>query len=827
MKLRIALLADRRGWAYDRAARALSRELAADFEFELLYVAERPTRPQCDLLHVFFWGETWHQQWQLPPQRVVKEISSHRWNQQAYGNLTPPEFVARHLADAGTLAATSRRLQQIVSPLRPVHWTPNGVDRPSTLAARSGPITFGWAGNAADPCKGLRDVLAPAAGRDFPIVLADGGVAPEAMAAFYRAIDVLLIASTAEGEPLTLLEAMAHGCYPIATDVGIVDECVRHGDNGLTVERSAAAFRAAMQWARCNAGAVRAAALRNAEWVRQHRTWARVAPHWRQVWQQALAALPAQALAARPAAAADVAEFNNGHALGQWPDRAQQAAGLVAAIGLRRGAAVLDLGCGKQTVRAMLPATLQYVPFDRLPRTPDTTVLDLGNQVPARRGEVALMLGLLEYLPDATPLLRWAAGHCRHLVFSFNDCSQPARRQQQHWQNQWSLEDLEHRVLQLGGVTRRLLQIGTAERLYHVEFLPQHVLTPASPALPAKVLAPGRARPIALFSAAVAGDNSGDALIEHAVRALLPGREFVRLPLVQRLDDAAIERANACELGILCGTNLYQRVFASGLDPATLRRLRLPLLPLGIGGSSPLGGRIDMEPAGQELVRELHARCVVGSVRDPQAYDFVRSLGIRNVELTGCPVLFANVEPPVFAPRGGRTALSLRGRLLHVGLDHGRLAEALLERLCRSESPLLVLQSPYDLPQAERLAQRHGLPILADPDWQAEALLAALPGVRATIGLRLHFNMLCLAHGIPAVLLGTDTRTQGFCNLMGLRFHDLAAADHDALRRELHGEVDYTRCQQRWRQLQRSMHSVLQRHGLVTAWDHAAALVTP
>src|SRR5688500_9187116 len=116
---KVALLADRPGWAYDRAARALQRVLAAEFECELRYVVDRGERaPDCDLLHVFFWGETWHRRWGLPPARVVKEVSSHRWQEPAWGSLAPADFAARHLADAGTLTCTSRRLERLVAPHR-------------------------------------------------------------------------------------------------------------------------------------------------------------------------------------------------------------------------------------------------------------------------------------------------------------------------------------------------------------------------------------------------------------------------------------------------------------------------------------------------------------------------------------------------------------------------------------------------------------------------------------------------------------------------------------------------------------------------------------
>ena len=185
-------------------------------------------------------------------------------------------------------------------------------------------------------------------------------------------------------------------------------------------------------------------------------------------------------------------------------------------------------------------------------------------------------------------------------------------------------------------------------------------------------------------------------------------------------------------------------------------------------------------------------------------------------------MLFHNITAPDFAARTGQVALALRKRLLHVPEAQALAADAMLQQLCIAESPLLVLQSPYDLPQAQQLAQQHHLQIVADPAWQAHALLDVLPQVRASIGLRLHWNMLCLAHGIPAVLIGTDTRTSSFCDLMALPFHAVASCDSQQLLRQLHSEFDPTRFLHRWHVLRGAMDQMLQKNGLKSVWQASA-----
>jgi glycosyltransferase involved in cell wall biosynthesis len=51
--------------------------------------------------------------------------------------------------------------------------------------------------------------------------------------AMYAAMDVFVMASTHEGGPTTVLEAMAMGLPVVATNVGMVPEVMRHGETGL------------------------------------------------------------------------------------------------------------------------------------------------------------------------------------------------------------------------------------------------------------------------------------------------------------------------------------------------------------------------------------------------------------------------------------------------------------------------------------------------------------------------------------------------------------------------------------------------------------------
>jgi glycosyltransferase involved in cell wall biosynthesis len=64
-----------------------------------------------------------------------------------------------------------------------------------------------------------------------------GKVAPEEVGAYYRSHKVLLLPSNFEGHPLTLMEAMAHGCVPVSSLLPkSTDTCVEQGVSGYLIK---------------------------------------------------------------------------------------------------------------------------------------------------------------------------------------------------------------------------------------------------------------------------------------------------------------------------------------------------------------------------------------------------------------------------------------------------------------------------------------------------------------------------------------------------------------------------------------------------------------
>lgn len=293
--MRVALVPHTRDWSYDFTAKALVQHLSDRFELSIFYGDQLDgiDPNNLDLVVDFWWAGHLASRFK---RRVVKQVSSHRWARDKYGRLDVRSLIDGHLSRSGGVLVPSQRLAVELAAAPHVTICPKGF-HPETFGdedQRKGDLVVGWVGNAGARDKRI-DILKDAwpelraAGPKTPIGMLD----QSAMPGFYNSIDVITCASDAEGDPRPLIEGMACGCFPVVVDVGIVPELVRHGENGLIVERTPEAFAAAFAWCRENVEIVRAAGRRNAEEMLRTRTWSKVAPAWGWAFETAIARAPA------------------------------------------------------------------------------------------------------------------------------------------------------------------------------------------------------------------------------------------------------------------------------------------------------------------------------------------------------------------------------------------------------------------------------------------------------------------------------------------------------------------------------------------------------
>jgi polysaccharide pyruvyl transferase WcaK-like protein len=280
---------------------------------------------------------------------------------------------------------------------------------------------------------------------------------------------------------------------------------------------------------------------------------------------------------------------------------------------------------------------------------------------------------------------------------------------------------------------------------------------------------------IALLSPAVGTGNIGDYLIEHAIRRLLRGDiAYRRFSIRRPLASTEIDQINATDFAILCGTNLYQHKWESALTPVILDRIRVPVIPCGMGSSAATLDQTTVSTTTANMIRALHERCTVGGVRDPHSEEVVKRIGISNVRLTGCPVLFwvgGESLPPIQALRRRRVLITARNWLMHRdpdNVDHPVQVAVLRGILAGlpAEQIRFVIHEDFDTRLVSLLSLPRGAVFHSD-NFEDYVRLYSDPA-NVILAMRLHAGMLGLANGLPVVFVGHDTRTYSFCGMLGI-----------------------------------------------------------
>jgi glycosyltransferase involved in cell wall biosynthesis len=291
----ILLLVDKRGWAFDICAQEYSRYLSDEFSFTIKYVEERPVLLPFffDLIHVFWWGEKYYQHFFWPKRKILKEVSSHRWEDDLrYGPCTPEEMTEKYLYDATTVICTSKILYSKINPFFPDTYLVDNGYSPAKFQytkPRTGKnLTLCWVGNDKDTVKGINDILLPAAGNEYVINIATN-IKHDNLCAFYNEYDLFLVGSKHEASPIPLIEAMACGCFPVCTNVGIVPDLIQHKQNGYVVEnRTIEDFKKAFLWCKENIQFVRDAGRLNSQIIYEKRRWEICSETFRKAYREAL-----------------------------------------------------------------------------------------------------------------------------------------------------------------------------------------------------------------------------------------------------------------------------------------------------------------------------------------------------------------------------------------------------------------------------------------------------------------------------------------------------------------------------------------------------------
>jgi len=279
--IKILLLVDNRGWAYETKARALIDNYKGDrFEFEIVGYKDPPEQLTmafarndyylCFGFQNFAKCEKRHGAKRI---KALASVASHAsWDKgqtQPNNQVLPDAKTIQYLSTFKAASAVSKRLQKLFKKTGlDIAYTPNGVPTkvftPDYIFKHPKQLVVGYAGRDRDGKKGNRSFIAPAckilrkhvtlntAICDFIIERKSGsrGISYRDysdMPEFYKNIDVYICMSREEGSCRSVLEAMASGCAVISTDCGAINELISDGDNGLIVDRNTESLVQALQ----------------------------------------------------------------------------------------------------------------------------------------------------------------------------------------------------------------------------------------------------------------------------------------------------------------------------------------------------------------------------------------------------------------------------------------------------------------------------------------------------------------------------------------------------------------------------------------------------
>src|SRR5262245_16932939 len=144
-------------------------------------------------------------------------------------------------------------------------------------------------------------------------------------------------------------------------------------------------------------------------------------------------------------------------------------------------------------------------------------------------------------------------------------------------------------------------------------------------------------RTLAFINPRLTTRNVGDLFIEESAKRILSYDRDTSCDIDPRrpIRSADIERINRADAAVILGTNPWYRDLPKPtrwqfrLDD--LKRIRVPIIPFGIGTTRHPGEDNEFEPETREQLRVIHASCPLASARDPRTAEALTEAGIRNV----------------------------------------------------------------------------------------------------------------------------------------------------------------------------------------------------
>jgi hypothetical protein len=307
--------------------------------------------------------------------------------------------------------------------------------------------------------------------------------------------------------------------------------------------------------------------------------------------------------------------------------------------------------------------------------------------------------------------------------------------------------------------------------------------------------------PEATFDDNLIATNSGNLLfLDAAWKALsAPGVQITSAGM--RARPGAAEAINEqYDVFVIPLANAFRQTYLWHLRRLTrlIRRLRIPVVVLGVGAQASLdGGRYEFEDVAADV--KAFAAAVLDhspsiGVRGEVTQAYLAGLGFRDVEIIGCPSMFmygSNLQvarPGATLPRNARIALTASPdvpsierivdraqaaypNLRYIAQDLDTLGLMLLGR----HAPAASGPSDAPIPPSHPLFARNRTRFYVDP-W---TWIDDLRGYEFCYGTRIHGAVASILAGVPTFLLAHDSRTLELAEYFRIPFRRIDAVEGD------------------------------------------------
>jgi hypothetical protein len=263
-----------------------------------------------------------------------------------------------------------------------------------------------------------------------------------------------------------------------------------------------------------------------------------------------------------------------------------------------------------------------------------------------------------------------------------------------------------------------------------------------------------------------------------------------------------------------------------------IRRLRIPVVVLGVGSQSTVTNDVDrlasIAPSVKGFVGAVLDRSPSIGVRGEFTRDHLVSLGFRDVEVIGCPSMFLHGDrldirkrEPELRP-DARLAINVSPYVKAMGpvvrhhverypnLTYVAQDLPTLERLLWGDNEEVEADDPRPIHLAHPLYRDDKVRFFVDP-WPWFDLLATMD---FSFGTRIHGNIAALIAGTPSFVLAHDSRTLELVRYFEIPHRLMTEVGPDTDAAELYAAADYGPLQRGHAARFATFVGYLERHGL-------------